>query len=727
MALGFFRRHQKWVLLTMVLLMALWGVGSGIQGLFRRSHWKRTVGYAGTEKITLGMLQLAQDDIRILTENVRLGREGGRRRGEEAFRAFMALNEGRQPALAWALLLREAEQMGVTVLEREVDDFLAASGLEGERLQQEVNLLALRGHSGRDLRRAVAHHLMVAAAFEAGQITAMPSLVEIRNTYRDLRERIKLAMVTFRAEEFLAQTTTQPAESKIRQWFQEGRTRLRDHPDNRSPFGFGYRQPARVALRWLFVDRDRVARAARVPERMMRRYWRDHKGELTHKVRVPATATAPAGTQPATATAPAEPQYRNVPYDNYGQAKEHIREILTKQVAELNVMELLHRARELIRQNAASPDPYGRALAAMIHPASRLLARRVGRLPLTRASLRRLTDELERVTGVRVVFPYGQTGKLSLDPDVEVDLRNFRTDLTLGEFLEKVRVQLKLPRIKWVRCDRLEGAIFPAEPVNLVPISTGRTSLVTFEELASDELLGSARTARTGGSSLADVVATAEPFQSPEARHTPLIEVGEDLREALYVEGRRRGRLLVRLLEAVPEHDPPDLTPAIRRQVIEDIRLAEAFEKARKAAREMLQQVRAGKDLKKLAEGQNRPYAETGFFARKQIFYGRLMPSYVPGVGRNPAFLAKAFKLVPPDPDHWTDPGPAEVVALPRARKVLLIRRIGYDPPTEKEFRKMGLYLTAPMIAYQRQSRSMGAWFNLENIKERVNYQEATE
>ena len=723
MALGFFRRHQKWVLLTMVLLMALWGVGTVVQGLFRSGGWKQPVGYAGQEKITLGMLQSAQGDIRILMDNVRLGREGGRRRGEEAFRAFMAINERRQPALAWALLLHEAREMGVAVLDREVEDFLAASGLTGQRLQQEVNLLALRGSGEAHLRRAVAHHLMIAAAFEAGQVTATPSLAEVRNTYRQLRERIKLAVVTFQAAEFLPLTTTQPAESKIRQWFQEGRTRLRNHPDNRSPFGFGYRQPARATLRWLFVDRDRVARAARVPEQMMRRYWRDHKGELTRKVPVPATSTAPAS---GPSTQPAEPQYRSVPYDNYGQAKQHIREILTKQVAELKVMEIVRRAKELIEQNAASPDPYGRAVEAMVRPAHRLLSRKVGKLPLTRATLQHVVEEIERVTGVRVVLPYGQHGKLSIAPTVEVDLRRFSAELTLGEFLEKLRVQLKLPKINWVRCDRLEGAVFPAGPVDLVPVSASRTGPATFQELASDELLGAARTARSGGTSLMGVLATAEPFQGPEARHTPLIEVGGDFREALYVEGDRSGRLLVRLLEAVPEHDPRDLTPAIRRQVVEDIRLAEAFAKARRAAREMLKQVQAGKDLKKLAQSHNRPYTETRFFSRKQAFYGRLMPSYVDGVGINPTFLDKAFKLVPADPDHWTDPGPADIVSLPRARKVLLIRRIGYEPPTEQEFQTLGLYLTAPMIAYQRQFRSMQAWFNLDNIKERVNYQEST-
>ncbi|KKL88780.1 hypothetical protein LCGC14_1921270, partial [marine sediment metagenome] len=131
----------------------------------------------------------------------------------------------------------------------------------------------------------------------------------------------------------------------------------------------------------------------------------------------------------------------------------------------------------------------------------------------------------------------------------------------------------------------------------------------------------------------------------------------------------------------------------------------------------------AGKaDLAKLVKDAKCKYVKVGPFARKRwSYYGPgLMTSFVPEVGRDTKFLARAFALAPIDPDDHTSPGPAGVMMLYRARKVLLMQRISYEAPTEQEFQAMAMDLTMPMLLRERHQRGLLTWFALDNIKDRV-------
>ena len=300
MAFGFFRRRQKLVLIIMVILMVAFLIPTSIESFGRRSEGDTVVGRAGQEDITIGMVWSAERDLKVLTDALAIGSGQVFREGEGAYAMFRRIN-AREAVHAWTLLVHEAKALGLGVTDQDVADFLAASGWVGDQYRQQVANLHAANLSERDLRRGVANHLRVSRAFDAARVGGPPTLPQIRLLYRDLRERIDLAMVEFPAQEFSA-GAAEPAEAEIRQWFETRKHLLPDGPTNRTPFGFGYRQPERADIAWIMVYQDRLAPAVTVPDAQARAYWLSHRGELTKEVPLAPTTTPATGpaTGPAT-------------------------------------------------------------------------------------------------------------------------------------------------------------------------------------------------------------------------------------------------------------------------------------------------------------------------------------------------------------------------------------------------------------------------------------------
>ena len=721
MAFAFFRRRQKLVLILMVLLMVAFLIPTAIENLGQGRSRRQVIGAAGGEKIRLGDLDRATVGIEILQEKLRLGQYVGQVHEAFPFEMFLRINAGPDLRLAWTLLLHEAKQMGIRVTNREVDAFLTSINLTGENLQREVRLMG--GVTERDLRSAVADLLMVNQAFELSRVGVTPPLAEIRSLYRDLNERIALGTVSFDAADRVDKAP-EPSEEDVFKQFQSHRGALPMGPNNKDPFGFGYRLPDRAQISWLLVEVDRVRDAVTVPEKMMLDYWRLHRGELKKKVPVPSSA--PASTQSTQPTQPAEVEYRDVEIEKYSEAKSQIREILQAQEAEARVSEIIGLLRTLIGKYGESSDPYLQAYEAITAGADKLLAKPAGKPALTRGPLERVLASLERSAGVRIQFPYGEHEKLSIQPDVVVDIGPVGDGVTVGQALENIRAALKLPELSWRACQTLEGVVFAVKPVDLLPVSVGQTPLVSLEELSKQDVLGWASLGPDGRGTLAEVVSTAEVFPHPGRREIPpMVEAGKDFAQVMYVTGERSGRLLWRLDEALPEQAPEGLTPEIRKQVIADLKLKAAFELAKEEAKKIEAQITADKPLKDVAEQNKLKYDTTRPFSRKmnmQYFGGRITWSYVPGVGIDPGFLAEAFKLVPPMPEGWSDPGPAAVVDLPRRRQVMLIQRIEYEPPLEMLFELQGMSEMVGMLSRDRDMEALYSWLSFKNIAQRVGW-----
>ena len=747
MAFKFFRQRQKMVLIVMVLLMVAFLMPSLFERFGGGSGRDATVGYIDEKKVTVRMIQSAEHDLDLLRRSLGLGM--GRRTGEGAFAAFLTINRQQGAGLAWTLLLHEADQIHVTVTQNQVDAFLVESGLTGEAYRRELADLRNSGYTEKHLRRAIANYLMVTKAFQTAEINTMPALPELRHAFGDLKERIQLAMVALPAKDF-TDDAPEPSEEAVFAQFDRYKHLAALDPTNKTDYGFGYRLPNRLDVAWLFIDDKPIARVIEPPEKQMMEYWRKHKDELKKRIPVPTTSTAPADTQPT------EPKFREVAFESFSQARPQIRRILMPSALDAKMSEIISLARRTIQRFSDTDQPYSVAARAMIHPADAVLGRKVASLPFSEASLEAIVEELERLGKVKIAYPFGKHDKLTIDEKIIVKIKPWGS-ISLGEALEHVGKQAKCPPIKWVTCDGMDGVLFASEPVNLVPISAGRTGMVGFDEVHRHELLGrtgleSGAKPDAGGAgtqSLLLIAVTAEVFQPPGRRHEPLIKPGGDFDRAMYVFGDRKGRLLWRLVEAEADHSPTHLTTEIRKQVVGDLKTVSGFKKALAAAETMkVELAKPGADLEKAASEKKLDFSKTEPLARKTMQYRtwRIFPSYVPGVGTDQQFIEQAFTLVPTDPDEPGTKKPAVVIPLRRRRKVMLVQRIGYEPVLEADFE--GLVVGRTIVQVPRQDKdgkiSMGygirdvtlddvimshllqrtarVWFSGRSVARRVNY-----
>ena len=744
MALRFFYRNQKIVFGVMVLLMVAFLVPSTIRGCGRRDPGKRVIGHSGDEKITLRMVQNAAGELELLRDYLRV-RQGPRSVGLEQDPVFDAFMGGCRdnPGLGWILLLREAREMGVRIGKGEVDFLLAGFGLEGEAYRRLIANLREAKITEKRFRRAVENYLMIARAFDAARTATPPSLEEMRYLFRDLKEQLELAMVVFPAEDF-AKYVPNPEPEEVEKMFERYKGVLANHPTNRTPFGFGYRLQHQADVAYLLIDRSAIERVAEPAESDIADYWDKHRGTLTRTVEVPAPPTRPAG---AAATAPASgpasrpaPQTREVLITRFSEAWPKIREILLPAAADAKTSDLLQQAKKFIKSSSHLEAPYAGAAEAMVRKALTLKARGalvsqaqelrekaraastdearkdlideadalatqasradvvllekgVGRLQAGPVKLEDLIELLAEQSGVKIVYPLGTHGDRTLEADLEVEVEKGWEKLKLGAVLEKITEAVKFDEIEWVVCWGFPSAIFPAEPVNLVPVRAGRTRLVDLSALAGHELLGMARlTDEPGSRTLVSVVVSAAAFQGPRPRIAPLIAAGADFRQAMFLSGDAEGRLLWRLVAAKRSHSPEKRTSRITEQIVKDYKTEKGFEKALAAARAMLQAVKAAPmELEKIADASARQVVKTGPVTRMSanVRTGQIFPSFVTEVGSNQDFLTKAFAMVPADATKPATDRPADVVELTRQKKVVLIQRVGYRPVTRDEFDKM--------------------------------------
>jgi len=737
MALRFFRRRQKLMIFLMVLLMVVFLMSSAMQNLFGPKRRR------GGRQIAVEAEVDAPTDLRVLGNLLGIGQSERPRPGAGLFAAFMERSD--VPVLHWSLLVDEAHRMGFGVTEKQVDDFLAALGLEGQTYDELLDRLAESGYTEKMLRWAVANYLLVTESFSASMLAAEPSMPELRNAFRDMNERIQLAMVILPVENFLKDVEKPPLE-KVKQWFEDHKEFFRAHPDNQTRYGFGYRLPDRLDVAYLFMDMDLVGQAVEPTEEQMLEYWRRNRGRMSRKVELPAPATQPASkpaasapaTGPSTApagettTQPAEPQYREVVIERYSEARDTIREILRPEVAGAKMTELLNRADELIALHGKDAGAYAKAAAAMLRPADALLRKPVTRLPVGTRTLEVVIRDLQSVTGVNIIYPFGEHGTWTLDGKIKVKVDpEWRKD-TLGEVLAKISAAHEYPKFEWVTCEGFESAIFPSSPVKLVPISAGRTGMISFNEVMEHELLGMATLTKTiteRPQTLALIANSAKEFQGPEPRQAPLVEVGGDFRPALHLAGGRSGRLLWRLVAAERAHTPKELTDEIRSQVEDDLKIVSAMEKALAAAGDMKKKLDAGEELDKIAKADKQEVIRTELFSRmaptvmpwtRQIV---ITYSDVEGIGRSKEFIDKVFELVPEDPEPPHTGRPVAVAPLYRRRKVVLAQRVGYEPAVRAEFEEAAPRL-ARMLTLQRNRRELTWWFDGKSITQRLSYVE---
>jgi len=250
MAFKFFRQRQKLVLIIMVFLMVVFLIPSGIRGLFAGRH-KVVIGNIGKEKITLNLVRLSEQDLRIIRREQSLAQSSWP--WQNVFQIFYTISSEDKLPLTWTLLVHEAKKMGITVSDAQVRAFLKKQKLDGQVYKDELANLSQLGLTEKDLYRAVRHYMMIMATFDSAAVNVPPSLPELKHVFRDLYERINLSMLAFAADDFITDAP-EPDEQTIREWFERYKNLLPNHPSNKTDFGFGYRRPDRIDVARLFID-----------------------------------------------------------------------------------------------------------------------------------------------------------------------------------------------------------------------------------------------------------------------------------------------------------------------------------------------------------------------------------------------------------------------------------------------------------------------------------------
>lgn len=352
-AFGFFRKRQKlvfWIMVGLMLIFLLSGTGQFLRQIFSPDQRGEEVGYVGEDEVTAGELADAQRDLAVLADVLRL---------PEA----VWVRQTQDPALTWSLLVREAERMGLDV-SPEVAEAVMLPSDPAQLAQLRAALAVMAGGevAQDDLRRAAVHGLMVQNAFSAASGGLTISEPELRRTYRDLERKINLAIVPFRAEDYVAQLpplSPEELEAQVQALFEQAAENQPGQVTEDNPFGFGYFRPPVVRLAYAVVDYGTVLAGIQVSaEDVVAEFRRNPR---LYTVPVPVASTQPA-TDPATAPAT---QYIRVPATEIGQVQDQVVASLRAQGAARRVREIADRTVQDARR-ARTDASQGSALEQVV-------------------------------------------------------------------------------------------------------------------------------------------------------------------------------------------------------------------------------------------------------------------------------------------------------------------------------------------------------------------------
>jgi hypothetical protein len=736
MAFAFFRRRQKMVIIVMVVLMAAFLVGSqGFRMLLESIPAKEVVGTTTEGDLKRAQVWTAQADLDVLSRVfptvVTYGRDGRERpqidpRRPTALAFLLLTRQEADAALAYALLLMEADKLGVRVRDEDVDDFFLRDlgyGQEGYGQLVEGLRVSAKLPESR-LREAAGRWVRIHRAYARAAVDAVPSETELAALARDLHEQINLRVLQVPAEDFLDEVA-EPNRRDVVRHFGRYRAEIPGAAEAVSSFGFGYRMPNRVAVLYMLIREDVIAPLVQPAEEDIQRYYQKHKRQFVRGGRQ----------QPISAV------------------WSDIADILRADAAERTVdrfAQQLSAAVDAYATQAAAEtalNPYEWAVRQVTVPAeqTRAVLARTVRPALRDVPIDRAVDALAAQADLTTIrYPYGADANATLDPNVRVTLAG---EMTLGQALDRIAAQARWPAPQWAMCTEFPGVLF-ARGRRGFPVFVEQTDLLTLKQLRDDEILGAAQDPATG-EPLALRALRVAPFVQPNQRDDPRIlklhQNGPPM-EVFSFDGPR-GRLLWRVVEASGKHTPAALTDEIEARVVRDLKIQAAFAKAYQAAQQFDTAA-----FEQAVEDGNYAVSETGLFARKIDVPGvagvfrypdlpllqlPLDPSLPPEVRRRrqdallKAFIDRvfspAFGLLPEEPDPPYPPKSAAVAVLrvPALRRVLLLRRIGYQPLVESDYREGIRTELIHRLIVLRDQLGAGRWFSASAVQHRLQFQGA--
>ncbi|MBN1556101.1 MAG: hypothetical protein JXA11_15270 [Phycisphaerae bacterium] len=711
MALGFFRKRQKMIFVIMVVLMVSFLIGyQGFSMFFQKNPSKIVIGETPDFEITLGKVNDARNDLETLQW---LGRGFGRYTFQgAAFDAlYLSTPRADERALLYALLLRQAQEDDFAVADVEVDSLIQQMKSNG--MDFDAYATHMRQNQGvplKQLRALLARWLLICKACQANQIVTPPSRDQLERLFRDIAEKMDLKVVKIPAQDFL-QGIGEPTDAQVTELFEAHKNRPAGTFAGLDSFSFGYLTPARVQLAYLFISQNAILRSSIPTDGEIADYIKNNGDKLVKT----------SGEGDTVKTAPM----------SYPEKRAAAIQALQPELAQAKFNQILERIRQLANQEKTSraegpaKNVYAEVVRKLTLPADDLLQRKVPVLALEKQPLEKAVDMLAQAADPRIgaiCFPYGRHGKVKIAPDLKITL-NAR-NITVGEALAKIAARIPdLPKLQWGMCEGIDNVLFSVDGVRFFPATAGRTGLETQEQINDDPMLSKCFSRQPPASlaQLAMRVQTIEP--------TSKFLVNQDGPPLRVWDPDNGGAILWRVTAAEAPQSPETLTDEIRKQVVRDWKLRQAFPKAIAQA----DAIKNAADLEAYIKAKKSKTVETGLFARKAPRGDRQMLMFLPtrltvlnfsspavdGEVVKEAFAALAPKNL--SADYPKESQNVLTLPLPSEGYVLVARRIDFEPAEKKAFEesKPGLI----QLLQQRQAgQSLLEWFTMDNAEKRTGY-----
>ena len=665
MALAFFRKRRKMIVIIMAVLMVSFLIGfQGFEMIFSRRRGDQKIATTALGPLTWTEVHhAARDDMEKLSR-LGLGRSGGMGRPTEMEYLWLSSNAAKAPE-AYALLLREARRAGVQVGQAEVTQFLDGLKPAGVTREEFISDLTTRDFPHEQAaRQLIARWLTVVKNYGVARAEVPSSEREVKAVYRDLNEKIDLAVVKLSAEAWAPKAPTF-TDKQIQEQFDGFRELEEGAVTEKSPLGFGYRLKDRVKIDYLFIRREVLQRVIRPREDQVIGYYNEHRHEFIQREAVPETqpasgpstspASSPATTRAATEPAPEPKRYRSRQMTFSEAEPEIIRKLSDAAVEQAmqGVLAVVEGALERLGRESAPTDPnlFDAVRRQML---SRAGADRALAIPVKTAGIEQMPLDkamaalAERARLDAICFPWGAHGRYRVDPKVKVTLGGARAaaEMPLGQALDEIARQVfgtageaatkpstapatapataatspaEAVVLTWQACQGLPGVLFAGGTIDFLPVRTGRTELLDRVALARHEMLGLCFASREGGAALVQLAFEAEAFRKDDRRDAGLLKTGY-IGRPMYATGLLPGRLVWRLADAVASCAPEKITDDLRERIVKDLALKAGYDAARKKADQIL--AAAEKDgLAKAAGAAGLKVEETHLTARKRLIY----------------------------------------------------------------------------------------------------------
>lgn len=277
--LKFFRKYNKWILGIGGSLLMIVFLIQPVMSMFQADPLKMTLGEIEGGELTRGDLMNAESEVNLLRQ----------------FGLFLDVDPDtfsrNDDGLRWALILKDAERLGLSASSQEVE----LLKLEVGQSDADLELMASRMNATTGyIRQALKHWLIVQQYKElmAGQThlpgkdraalirtaltnpegagyyeamaygTSIMSKPLVEHFLQDQGAHVSGDAVVISAETFVDQTPP-PSGQEVQDLFEQNKDAL---PGRGEPYGFGYRIPDRVKLEYLTIPMDEARQQVKVSE-----------------------------------------------------------------------------------------------------------------------------------------------------------------------------------------------------------------------------------------------------------------------------------------------------------------------------------------------------------------------------------------------------------------------------------------------------------------------------